>query len=350
MSKPYRTGAPLQRMTAVLAVALTLSACGDDKPAVADEKPRAAVAKPQQAADDSAGTAQSAPAREASRAGAGTQATPSGGPLATLGSISVERAEIETLLANLPAQQGMQLRGDRASLERVIRARLSEKALVIQARNQGWQERDEVKRAIALATEQVVLRSYLDSVSMPPEAYPSEPELQAAYEANKAQFVQQASYRISQIFLPVAEGDAAALTQARKQAADLIKRARAPQADFAALARSNSQDAATSKNGGDMGFVALGQIVPELRGVVQGLQPGEISEPIQLRGGVHILKLIERQAQTVASLESVKPQLRAALRAQRQEQAARAYLEGLVDAGTVSIDGKAVNALLQAAP
>ena len=47
--------------------------------------------------------------------------------------------------------------------------------------------------------------------------------------------------------------------------------------------------------------------------------------------------------------EQVSPQLRTALRSQRQELAARAYMEGLLNAGTVSIDGAALNAALEQA-
>ena len=45
--------------------------------------------------------------------------------------------------------------------------------------------------------------------------------------------------------------------------------------------------------------------------------------------------------------DQVKGEPRAALRSQRQELAARAYLEGLLNAGTVSIDGAALNAAFE---
>ncbi|MEI2415520.1 peptidylprolyl isomerase [Orrella sp. JC864] len=269
-------------------------------------------------------------------------------PLATLGAVSVPRSEIENLLRALPPAQREQLQADRSELDRIIRARLAEKALVAEARAQGWNEREAVRRALEAAQEQVLLRSYLDSVSEPPDSYPSEAELQAAYEQNKDRFVQPASYRISQIFLAAPYGDAEAVAQARKQAADLARRANAPKADFAALAKEHSQDAASAARGGDNGFVPLPQLVPELRGIVQGMKVGQVSDPVQLPAGFHILKLVDVREARTAPLTEVQVQLRNALRAQRQEQAARAYLEGLVNAGTVSIDGKAVNAAFEA--
>ena len=147
-----------------------------------------------------------------------------------------------------------------------------------------------------------------------------------------------------QIFLPAAPGDGDAVAAARKQALDLVKRAQAPKADFAALARSHSQDASTRAQGGDIGYVPLAQLTPEMRPVIEQLKAGEVAAPVQSAAGFHILKLVDLRAASVAPYEQVKDELRAALRTQRQELAARAYLEGLLNAGTVSIDGAALNA------
>ena len=62
-------------------------------------------------------------------------------------------------------------------------------------------------------------------------------------------------YRVSQIFLPAAVGDSDAVAAARKQAQDLVKRAQAPKADFAALAKSYSQDATTPVSYTHLGVV-----------------------------------------------------------------------------------------------
>ncbi|WZB72438.1 peptidylprolyl isomerase [Achromobacter xylosoxidans] len=98
------------------------------------------------------------------------------------------------------------------------------------------------------------MQSYLESVSRAPDDYPTEADLASAYERAKPQLAQPALYRVSQIFLPAPLGDAEAVAAARKQAQELVKRAQAPKADFAALARANSQDASSREQGGDIGF------------------------------------------------------------------------------------------------
>ena len=288
-------------------------------------------------ATPSAAASVSAPAVPASRPPA----------IATLGAVQVDREELLRQLQTMPPQAREQLKENRTGLDQWLRARLAEKALVEQARAQGWQDKPELKRAFQAAQERIVLHSYLESVSRAPDDYPGQTDLQAAYERAKPQLAVPAEYRVSQIFLPAALGDADAVAAARKQAQDLVKRAQAPKADFAALAQSYSRDDTSRAQGGDIGFVPLTQLMPEMRPVIEQMKEGEVSAPVQSAAGFHILKLSALRAASVTPFDQVKEALRAALRSQRQELAARAYLEGLLNAGTVSIDGAALNAAFE---
>lgn len=315
-----------------------------------------------QSSETAAGSAAGKPAAGAPAAGApaagspaaAKSATASAAPapanaqaIATLGAVQVDRDELLRQLEALPPQSRAQLKDNRAGLDQWLRARLAEKALVEQARAQGWQDKPELKRAIRAAEERIVMQTYLESVSRAPDDYPGQADLQAAYERAKPQLAQPAMYRISQIFLPVAAGDDQALAAARKQAQDLIKRAQAPKGDFAALAREHSRDATTREQGGDIGYAPLAQLTPEMRPAVEQLKAGQVSEPVRSAAGLHILKLTDVRAASVTPFEQVKEELRVALRTQRQELAARAYMEGLLNAGTVSIDGAALNAAFE---
>jgi peptidylprolyl isomerase len=322
------------RWMSAFGLALVLSGCGDKGQAEQTQKP-----------------AESKPAAQATKPAATPAATPvtNSPAVATMGTLSVSQGDLEQLLRSLSPAQRQQLTANRAALEQVVRSSLAEKALLGQARAQNWADKPEVKRAIQAAQEQIVFRSYLDSVSQPPDTYPSEAELQQAYEQNKARFVQPASYRVSQIFLAAPFNDAEAVAAARKKAAELVKRARAPQADFAQLAQENSQDKESAARGGDTGFIPLQQVVPELRSTVQRLKKGEVSEVVQLPSGLHIVKLVDLRDSRQVPLTEVQVQLRDTMRAQRQQDAARAYLEGLLNAGTVSIDGKALQGAVDGA-
>ena len=65
----------------------------------------------------------------------------------------------------------------------------------------------------------------------------------------------------------------------------------AGQADFAALARDNSEDG-SAKDGGDLGWTSTGMFVPEFEQVMNQLAPGQIADPLVSRFGVHLLQVM----------------------------------------------------------
>lgn len=97
--------------------------------------------------------------------------------------------------------------------------------------------------------------------------------------------------RVSEIFLPVDSPDLEAETQAR--AARLAQQIR-DGAPFAAVARQFSRGT-TAASGGQIGWVRAGQLAPELETAIEGLQPGQVSEPIRAAGGFYVLQLHERR-------------------------------------------------------
>ncbi|MHC8371832.1 peptidylprolyl isomerase [Pseudomonas sp. MDT1-85] len=265
--------------------------------------------------------------------------------VARLGNQQVAPEELKALLATLPTEAREQLRANRGALESWIRSRLAEKAVLEQADAQGWRQRPEVERQTRAATEQIVFRDYLQSVSQVPTDYPSATELQQAYEAGKAGWVTPPMYRVSQIFLGVA--DPQTLETVRKQALELSKKAQAAPTEFAALASQYSQDRVSAERGGDTGLQPLQQLVPEVRATVARLKVGAVSDPVQSAAGFHVIKLTEQQPARTATLEELRERLTQALRAQRQEQIAKAYLEGMLNTATLSIDGAVLNKVLE---
>lgn len=90
--------------------------------------------------------------------------------------------------------------------------------------------------------------------------------------------------------------------QAVQKLADFKRRVQAGQADFAQLARDNSQDT-SARNGGDLGWASPGMFVPEFEDALNNLQPGQISDPIVTRFGVHLIQLLERRQSRLSERE-----------------------------------------------
>nr|WP_243458941.1 peptidylprolyl isomerase [Pseudomonas sp. OA65] len=265
--------------------------------------------------------------------------------LARLGNQQVSPEEVKSLLAALAPEVRQQMRGNRAALEGWIRARLAEKAVLEQADAQGWRQRPEVERQTRAAAEQIVFRDYLQSVSQVPAGYPTEDELKQAYDVGKANWTAPALYRVSQIFLATTEPQT--VEAVRRQALEVSKKAQASPAEFAALASRYSQDRSSAERGGDNGFQPLQQLVLPVREAVARLKVGAVSDPVQSPAGFHVIKLTEQQPAREATLDEVRERLTQALRAQRQEQIAKAYLDGMLDTATLSIDGAQLSKVLE---
>lgn len=99
----------------------------------------------------------------------------------------------------------------------------------------------------------------------------------------------------------VLRADNAAARQRARAELDAVRDAvMAGKVDFAAKARELSQDAASAKKGGDIGWVLPGQLDPALDAALQRLNPGEVSAPIVLGDKVVLLQLVDRAMRPLA--------------------------------------------------
>lgn len=79
-------------------------------------------------------------------------------------------------------------------------------------------------------------------------------------------------------------------------------------ADFALLAKQYSQDIGSSVNGGSLGWISPGQMVPTFDAMVRQTKTGHISRPFKSRYGYHILKVDGRRQQTLNNREALEQQ------------------------------------------
>ena len=100
-------------------------------------------------------------------------------------------------------------------------------------------------------------------------------------------------------------------------------------ADFAELARLNSEDG-TAARGGELGWVYPGDTVPEFERAMNALKPGEVSEPVRTPFGFHLILVEERRAADV-SAERQRLQARQALRERKADEDYQDWLRLLRD-------------------
>jgi peptidyl-prolyl cis-trans isomerase SurA len=100
-------------------------------------------------------------------------------------------------------------------------------------------------------------------------------------------------------------------------------------ADFAELARLNSEDGSASK-GGDLGWLSPGDTVPEFERAMNALAIGALSEPIQSPFGWHLIQVLERRKQDVTD-ERRKLQARMEIRERKADEAYQEFVRQLRD-------------------
>ncbi|MBI4465604.1 MAG: peptidyl-prolyl cis-trans isomerase, partial [Acidobacteria bacterium] len=136
----------------------------------------------------------------------------------------------------------------------------------------------------------------------------SEEEIRRYYEDRKDNYRSEERVQVSHILLMAPETDAVKVEEAKKKAEGLLQKLRQG-AEFAVLAKENSQDEGTAANGGEVGWILRGQTVPEFENLAFSLAPGTISDPIQTVYGIHILKVVAHESARLRPLDEVRQEI-----------------------------------------
>jgi peptidyl-prolyl cis-trans isomerase SurA len=106
--------------------------------------------------------------------------------------------------------------------------------------------------------------------------------------------------------------------------------------DFATLARASSDDKATAVNGGELGWVGTGSVVPQFEERMNSLAPGQLSEPFQTQFGWHVVQVLDRR-QVDDNQEGSRAEAIEAIRERKAEEATQLFLRRLRDESYVEI-------------
>lgn len=83
--------------------------------------------------------------------------------------------------------------------------------------------------------------------------------------------------------------------------------------DFVRMAKENSKDPGSKEDGGDLGYFARGQMVPQFEEAAFKLKKGDISMPVQTKFGWHLIKIEDRRSRGAPSFDEVRERLMASM-------------------------------------
>ena len=146
---------------------------------------------------------------------------------------------------------------------------------------------------------------------------PAEGEIQAAYNQNKDAFRTVERVKVRHILLKTTDKPAAEEAQIKTKAEGLLKQIRGG-ANFAELAKKNSDDTGSATNGGDLpDWVTRGQTVPEFERAAFTLPVGQTSDLVKTQYGYHIIQVQQHEQARLRPYEEVKAELAGQLKKQR---------------------------------
>lgn len=264
--------------------------------------------------------------------------------VARVGATEVTREEVRGYLDTLGATDRQAIERDPALRAQVVRTYLARRAVLKEARAKRFEEEPAVKAQLDRARDEALTELYLDAVSRPPASYPSDAEVQAAYQANQAAFQVPRQFHVAQIFV-AAGADKETEAKARRRVEELSAELKRKGADFAALAR-RSDEKGAAERGGDLGWLSEQQLVQGIRATVVGLAEGVVSGPIQLADGWHVVKLLGTRPASTRPLAEVREALVARLRAERARANRQAHLAKLLEQNPPAVNELALSGLL----
>jgi peptidyl-prolyl cis-trans isomerase D len=152
-------------------------------------------------------------------------------------------------------------------------------------------------------------RSYaivvLDPARISAANMPTDAQLQGEYNNRRNDFMSPERVKVRHILL---KSDASNDAVIKAKAEGLLKALQGG-ADFAKLAKENSEDPGSKDQGGDVGWMVRGQMVPEFEKAGFALPVGQLSGLVKTTYGYHILKVEAHEQAHLQSLDEVKGQL-----------------------------------------
>jgi peptidyl-prolyl cis-trans isomerase SurA len=166
------------------------------------------------------------------------------------------------------------------------------------------------------------------------QAVVSESDMAQYYQDHPADFVHPPRVQVRRIFI-AAEKDAAARREAKAKL-EAVRDELALGSDFAELAKARSQGPEAAE-GGLVGWVKKGDLVPELEAALEGLKDGELSAVVETEYVFTMMKVEAREAEGATPYEKASQEIEPILRKKLGDEHYQKWMGGLRKRGNVRV-------------
>lgn len=216
--------------------------------------------------------------------------------IATAGDVKVTAGDFDAAVKSLPAQ--LQAAANQPALRKRLVDRIIQiKLLAGEAKRRNLQDKPAVKEQEQLLQREIEMQRDQILANALAQSFSSDDAADKAYfEAHKANFddmkARHILIRTPDSPVPLAAGKQAMTDAQAKAKAEQIKQRLDKGEDFAAIAKSESDDTGSGLKGGDLGTFAPWTMDPTFAKAAQGLKKDQISQPVKTQFGYHIIQLL----------------------------------------------------------
>jgi peptidyl-prolyl cis-trans isomerase C len=207
----------------------------------------------------------------------------------SVGEAKITKAQFDLILATVPPQQTQTAKG-----RRDIADKLAEILMLAQeAKKEKLDQTPRIQTQMMLSANQLLANAMYHDLGE--NAKPDDAMLHAFYDSHKEDWEEVKARHILIRFqgskMPLGDGkkdltEAEALAKITELRAKIVAGA-----DFAEVAKENSDDTGSGTRGGDLGGFSKGQMVPEFDKEAFILPVGQISQPVKTQFGYHLIKV-----------------------------------------------------------
>jgi peptidyl-prolyl cis-trans isomerase C len=224
----------------------------------------------------------------------------------SIGAQTLTRAQFELLLAAL-AQNGRPA-ATPAQKRQVAEQYAELQTMVQEARKRKLDDSPEVKQMMAIQSDSFLANLLAKKLS--DDTHFTELDLRSYYDSHKGEYEEAHGSHILIRFkgstVPLKPNEKDLTPEEALAKAQEIRKKILAGADFATVAKEESDDAGSAAKGGELGTFKHGQMVPAFDQAAFSLPVNEVSEPVKTQYGYHIIKITARETK---SFDSAKAQI-----------------------------------------